>query len=58
MIRRIPLTPLILAVLLAGGIVWMRMHRDMLNLDARVAAMTAAVVAYGSCGPPLGDRAT
>jgi uncharacterized membrane protein YdjX (TVP38/TMEM64 family)/rhodanese-related sulfurtransferase len=41
MIRPIPLTHLILAVLLAGGIVWMLMHRDMVNLEAIGPALSA-----------------
>ena len=41
MIRRVPLTHLILAGLLAGGIVWMLMHRDMLKLEAIGPALRA-----------------
>jgi uncharacterized membrane protein YdjX (TVP38/TMEM64 family) len=41
MIRRIPLIHLILAALLAGGIVWMLMHRDMVNLEAIGPALSA-----------------
>jgi uncharacterized membrane protein YdjX (TVP38/TMEM64 family) len=41
MIRRVPLTHLILAVLLAGGVVWMLMQRDMLNLEAIGPALSA-----------------
>ena len=41
MIRRIPLIHLILVLLLAGGIVWMLMHRDMLNLEAIGPALRA-----------------
>jgi uncharacterized membrane protein YdjX (TVP38/TMEM64 family) len=41
MIRRVPLAHLLLAVLLAVGIVWMLTRRDMLNLEAIGPALSA-----------------